>query len=126
MKFQLIITFCIIITPYTNACINSRGYSMREFVSKKSIAEIKHITRLQKIIKQKPKQGFDVFRQNQIKSGRYDANNIEGRAIEYLMTGKVHKGITILLKIEQLTPGIYSTAANLGTAYDSLVIIITL
>lgn len=44
----------------------------------------------------------------------------EARAVNHILQGDTHAGLTILLKMEEQQPGDYSTAANLGTAYELL------
>jgi len=47
-----------------------------------------------------------------------ESSQKERAAVEAILAGNITNGITILQELENATPGLYATAANLGTAYE--------
>ena len=110
---KVLIALVLCIPSWALACINVKGTRLDGGVSEhggaSALYELRHsyaITRMD-----------DTFT-TRFSRDQWEVSNEEGEAVQKILAGDFDSAIAALTKIEAATPGTYSTAANLGTAYE--------
>ncbi len=96
----------------TWACLNVDGYTLSgQRRSREGVTIVKALRETMAQAAGDPEIGRRLL-------GSAPVDNKEARAVKQILAGKLDESIALLTQIEQDTPGRYSTASNLGTAYE--------
>lgn len=110
------VIFAFLCAPvFSFGCIWIDGTTLDGFPDRKM--PIMEVWRLSHVMNQSPQQRLKVLRHN-YSYDRQQSSSEELKAIEAMLSGDPKTAVLLLLQIERTSPGGYSTAANLGTAYE--------